>query len=471
MDENFLFLRENPFYSRMKDTWRHNNAAYSGGKEYIKEALIKHLSEIQTEYNERVKRAYYFNYPRKIAKLITQYVLSVRPERQNADSTLVEDWTRTGLRVDEVMRQVSTYLNIFGCAWLSVDMPSFDGVPSKADEIKEKLRPYCTALSPLCVKDWCYGSDNNLDWLLVSENAIDNSNPFETPISLDIRKLWTRNDVTIFTLRSDNYPVPPVTIEHRLGVVPFIRVTEIDGYGIHANHWFDDVVLISDAIMNNESEAQMNTVKQMFGLLVVGESFLNGIDIQTDSSNNPDEISVSKVIARSAAICECAEEKGVSRYISPSGIETQTIRNENQALMKMMFECAMLATGKDTRMIESADSKMWDFQAIEQYLRTRADILEQCEYRAWELMKKWNESISLPTISYNRNFAILELKESVATLLELSGFNVENEDYQKEINKTAVVLLNRLRQLSQESHERINNIIDSEKNVNIDKNI
>lgn len=460
-DYHYLFTREHPFYTRMKDTWKRNHAAYSGGREYIRIALVEHLSEIPDEFLERKQRAYYFNFPRRIARIITQYVLATRPERQNADPELCEDWSRTGLRVDEVMRQFSTFLNIFGSAWLSVDMPTFTGPKSKADEIREKLRPYCTALSPLTVCDWCYGADGELDWVLTRESSLDNSDPFAMPVNITTRKLWSRQTVTIVSKRSDAKPVEPVTIDHNLDAVPFIRMVEVDGFGLEANHWFDDVVSISDAIMNNESEAQMNTVKQMFGLLVVGESFANG-SRHTDDNDNPDnKESLASTISRSAAIIESTEDKGISRYISPTGIENATIRAENQALMKMMMECAMLSTSKDTRMVESAEAKMWDFQAIEQYMKTRADVLEQCEYRAWELMNKWMPTVPLPTVAYNRNFAVLELKEAVATLLELSGFNTENDDYQREVNKTAVTLLNRLRQLSQEKHELITGAIDS----------
>lgn len=458
-DFSKLFTREHPFYSEHKNAWKKSHLAYSGGERYVAQALIRHLSEIEQEYDERRKRAYYFNWPRKIARMITQYVLATRPERQNADPELVEDFDRSGLRVDEVMRQFSTLLNVFGVAWLAVDMPFFTGEKTKADEIREKLRPYCVALSPLSVVDWCYGSDGLLEWVLVGEKEIDNSNPFSEPVCVEIRKLWTRNDVTILKQSSDGYSSEE-TVEHNLGVVPFIRKEEVDGYGIDADHWFEDVVRISDAILNNESEAQMNTVKQMFGLLIVPESFAHNAKSYADPDTN-ESGNVAGVISRSAAIIESVEDRGISRYISPSGVENASIRAENQALIRMLFECVGLAVSKDTKMVESADAKMWDFQNIEQFMRDRADVLEQCEYQAWELMNRWNPAIPLPTISYNRNFAVLDLQQSVATLIDLSGFNAENADYQKEISKTAVVLLNRLRQLSQEKQEQITDIIDT----------
>lgn len=124
-------------------------------------------------------------------------------------------------------------------------------------------------------------------------------------------------------------------------------------------------------------------------------------------------------------------------------------------MRKELYNVVGLATSKDTKMVESAEAKAWDYQAVEQYMATRADVLEQCEIRAWQMLNMWMPTIQVPKVSYNRNFAILDLKESVAALLELSGFNQQNDDYQREIGKTALALLNRLRQLPQEVQERI----------------
>lgn len=451
LDYGLLFDRRHPFYSRNFKSWQRVQQAYAGGAAYINTALIRHLSETEDEFRERLARAYYFNHPRKIARLITQYVLATRPERENADPDLCEDWSRTGLRVDEVMRQFSTGINMFGVAWLAVDMPSFTGRKSKADEIREKLRPYCVYLNPLDVLDWCYGADGELDWVLVRESEFDNSDPFAEAKETERRKLWTRDGVTVVTRQGDGTFLAEENA-HGLGRVPFIRKVEVDGYALCENHWFEDVVRISDAILNNESEAQMNIIKQMFGLLVVSESFAhNAARPEPESEKSEgDEKSISSTIARTVAVIERPEDKGISRYISPAGVENATIRAENLDLRKMMYDTVGLAISKETRMVESAEAKAWDFQGVEQYMRSRADMLEQSEVAAWEFMHLWQPAISVPTVSYNRNFAVLDLEKSVATLMELSSFNLENASYQAEIDKTAVALLNRLRQLSQD---------------------
>lgn len=462
IETSYILKRTHPFYDMKRAAWERCRDAYGGGKSYIRTALVRHISEIKVEFSERLERAYYFNWPRKIASIITQYVMATRPQREGALPELVEDWSRTGLRVDEVMRQFSTMLNIYGCAWLCVDMPTFDGVKTKADEISERLRPYVIALSPLDVPDWCYGDDGRLLWVITDERRQDRSDPTAQPVGIHIRRLWTRQSVYVIA----EYSTGERTVNeilHGLGEVPFVRAVEADGFGIGASHWFEDVVRISDAILNNESEAQMNVIKQMFGLLVVSESFAAnaGHAVARDEDGNEKEVPMSAVIARSAAIIESPEDKGTSRYISPGGVENAVIRADNEALKRLMFESVGLSVSKDTRMVESAEAKQWDFQNVEQLMRTRADLMEQSEMEAWRLLNLWQNTIPVPSIQYNRSFAILDLKESVATLMELSSFNAESETYQREIGKTAVNLLNRLRQVPQDKQDDIASELDS----------
>lgn len=468
LDTSILFERKNCFYAANAKKWRRGMAAYGGGACYVEAALIKHTNEIPPEYAERLKRAAYINYPRRVATLITQYVLSKRPTREGASAEYVEDFSRTGLRVDEVMRQFSTYLNICGTAWLCVDSPAFDGEPTKADEQRERLRPYCIVLSPLSVPDWHYGADGKLDWVLTKETRIDNSDPFHLPEKIEIRKLWTRSEVLIVTMRESG-TITKAIVKNPVGEVPFVRHVEVDGYGIGENHWFEDVVQISDAILNANSEAQMNVLKQMFGLLIIPEDFLDTVKEQHENAKNGDSGAndggktpepLSYTLARSAAVFESADGKGVTRYIQPAGTETQTIRNEVDALKRELYSVVGLAASKDTKMVESAEAKAWDFLNVEAYMQTRADILEQCEVKAWELLHAWQTAIPVPTVSYNRNFATLDIKEAVANLVELSGFCQDNDPYQRSIGKVALSLLNRMYQLPADVMEEITNLID-----------
>ena len=430
-----IFNRRHPEYRANLAGWERARAAYSGGEEYIDSALIRHISEIDVEFSERRRRAYYFNYPRAIAQRITQYVFSSEPLRCNAVPELVEDFDRTGRRTSEVMRQLSTMLNVYGRAWLWVESPCFSGKKSLIEAKQEQLRPFCRAVSPFDVTDWSYADDGKLQWAIINERLYCNDDPFADAFSVRRVRLYSRDSWRIFELTSD--VVSEVASgENCTGEVPIIPVTEPDGFGIFSRHWFEDVVRISEAILNNESEAQMNVVKQMFGMLVVSEAFFRGAR-QLSGGENP---GFASTVARSAAIVESSEEKGISRYISPSGVASSVIRSENLALKKELYDVVGLAVQNQSREAQTAESKEWDFQNVCQFLSARADILEQAETSAWRMMQKFDSSVTVPDVIYNRKFAVRDLTGAISGLLQLSTLSADKE-FENAVEQTASELL------------------------------
>lgn len=458
MDYSYIFRRQHPEYRRSRAIWERSRAAYSGGANYIQQALIQHVSEVDPEYQERLKRAYYFNYPRKIARIITQYILSVDPVRCNADLLLLEDFSGNAMRVNEIMRQFSTLLNVYGSAWMLVEMPAFAGTVDAERQLQEHLHPYAVALSPLDVVDWSQAADGTLQWVLIEENHFNNSNVFAEPQTARRRRLWTRNNWQLFEESAGEVKLI-ASGKHDLGCVPAIHAREADGFGMNCGHWFEDVVRISDAILNNESEAQMNIIKQMFGLLVISENFARGNrPARRDSSSG--DCKFSHTLARSAAIWESSEESGISRYIAPNGAETATIRAENKHLKSELFDVVGLTVIRETREMQSAESKAWDHRQICQFLLNRVDLLEQTELAAWKLMNKYDPAVTVPQVAYNRDFAIIDLKESIAGLLELNNIEA-GSSYRREIARSAVNLLNNCRKIDQQTMQHIYDEIDT----------
>ena len=458
--ENFLFTGRHPEFIANERVWRRSRDAYSGGESYIDAALVRHVSEIPVEFEERRRRAYYFNYPRAIAQRITQYALAVDPVRRNADPELVEDWDRSGLRTNEVMRQLSTLLSVYGRAWLLVDSPGFDGEISLERVRRERLRPFVRALSPFSVVNWSQGHDGRLEWAVVSEEELVSRDPVHPAERRRRRRLYERTKWTLY--EEDGRGISEIASGvNPAGAVPLVPVTEPDGFGLDANHWFEDVVRISEAILNNESEAQMNVVKQMFGMLVVSDSFARGA-LRSAGRDTPGE-GFSAVVARSAAVIESVEEKGISRYISPSGVETRMIRDENTALKNELYDVVGLAIQGRSREAQTAESKSWDFQNTSQFLAARADLLEQAELRAWELMQRFDPGITVPEVVYNRKFALRDLEKSIRGLLQLSTVDA-GESYRRAVNRTAVELMDAISALPpREKAEMISEINRSEK--------
>ncbi|MCQ2377603.1 MAG: hypothetical protein MJ016_00120 [Victivallaceae bacterium] len=435
-DPDVLFTRMHPDYARRRDVWKKSRDAYSGGSGYLEAALIRHVSEIELEFSERRRRAYYFNYPRSIARQITQSVLGTEPVRRNADAELVEDWSRSGLRATGVMRQLSTMLSVYGKAYLLVESPRFEGEVSLRRAAEERLRPYVRTLSALDVTDWAYGADGKLLWALISEEAVDHSDPFSSEVRRERMRLLERDRWRVFErtasgCREVGGGVNPI------GEVPLVSVEEIDGFGMDANHWFEDVVRISEAILNNESESQMNIVKQMFGMLVVSDSFARGAR-KLAAGNSA--AGFAATVARSAAIIESVEEKGISRYIGPSGVASEVIRQENLQLKQELYDVVGLAVQGRGRENRTAESKEWDFRHVDWFLAERAAQLEEAEISAWKMIHRFDRGIPVPEIAYNREFAVRDLQKTISGLLQLSQLSGDAA-YRRAVRNAAVELL------------------------------
>ena len=193
MSYDIIFNRKHALYASQESKWKRAEKAYSGGQEYITEALIQHVSEVNIEFQERKKRAHYFNYPRKVSGLISEYVFSKPAARNGADGDLVEDWSRSGQQTGEVMGKALTMLSVFGASWVLVDMPATEAeVVTLADKKAERLRPYAVAMSPLSVPDWCFGGDGRLLWAIVEQTVTDKSDPENEPEDIVYRWLWDR---------------------------------------------------------------------------------------------------------------------------------------------------------------------------------------------------------------------------------------------------------------------------------------
>ena len=459
-DYDYLFRRRHALHRENREVWERSRAAYYGGEAYIRRALVRHVSEVEPEFEERLRRAYYFNYPRKLARLITQFILSVEPQRDGAEPELVEDFSRTGLRANEVMRQFSTLLNIYGGAALSVEMPYFSGEIDCERKKLERIRPAIRAWSPLEVADWSCGADGQLDWIIFEERILSDNGPFQPPSPALRRKLFTRTETMIFEREAGTGRTMLLSrAGHKLGCVPALLSFEPDGFGIDGGHYFEDVVRISDAILNNESEAQMNVVKQMFGLLVISDSFARGAH-PAGGENADGREKFSHLLARSAAIWESPEEKGISRYISPSGADSAAIRAENDALKRELFDVVGMALIQPSRAAQTAEAKAWDHHQIKQFLASRVDQLEQAELHCWELMRRYDRSIRVPRIAYNREFAVTDLKSSIESLVELKRFSGGIE-YRREVARTALFLLEKVRKIDPARRELIRREIES----------
>jgi len=470
-NSNIIFSRKSALYSNNFNQWVKVLAAYSGGDKYIKKALIRHVSENKLEFAERLKRCIYLNYPRKISKLIVEFIFSKAPDRTGVDSDVQKDMSRTGLNADQVFMLALLIRLLFGRCWLLVDMPAIEAKPDMETKQKQKIRPYVRPLLPFDVVDWAYGSDGKLLWAIVQEFILDKSDPLQKPKEITQRRIWYRDRWELYQKDADGQKLV-ASKKHKLGFVPIKEFVEVDVLNLTQDHWMFDIVKISDAILNAGSELQMNIIKQMFGLLVVSQGFaaaMGNAEVpeyqeQIPQSSREKTIVESEgkklahVIARSAAIWETAEEKGLTRYIAPSGAESASIISYMSMLKDAMNDILRLALQSSSKAAQTAESKEWDSLNIQQMLSTNALSLQELESEVWEMVHAWDKSIPIPKVSYTQDFSINDLKTMVSCLMDISSFEITDE-FKRAVYEKALVILDKIDPLSPEQYQKILNEI------------
>jgi hypothetical protein len=384
--------------------------------------------------------------------------LSSEPLRENAPIDIVTDFTKQKINANEFMRQASTKLNIYGVVWFMVSMPYFEGKLSLADKLSGKIRPFAEAIDPQNVTDWSFDENGDLNWVIIKTLKRYDTDPLAEAVTCNRYTLYTKDYIRVYESSGSQaiaeYP-------NSLGVVPVFRVMEVDGYAMRSRHYFEDIIRISNAILNNESEAQMNTIKQMFGVMVIPEDFANSADKYKDEKNEK----MSNIISRSTCIVESPETRGITRFIAPAGVETTIIRTENQELKKEMYDIVGMALNSMSHSMQTAESKSWDFHNISQFLANRADLLEQAENRIWELYRLYDNSIAEVKAVYNRRFAVDDLNEQIKTLLDISALPSMPLSIKKQVARSAVEVLEKITPIAddvkQEILDDIQEIVDA----------
>ena len=119
-----------------------------------------------------------------------------------------------------------------------------------------------------------------------------------------------------------------------------------------------------------------------------------------------------------------------------------------------MFDVVGMAVQRDSREAQTAESKAWDQQNVRQFLTCRVELLEQAELQAWQLMHRFDATVPVPDLSYNRDFSVINLKESIEGLLGLNQLKIGGA-YQREVAHAAVALLEKYRKISPEAYRQV----------------
>lgn len=480
-----IFERESDYYFENKALWTKAKAAYNGGRSYLELVLTKHPSETEDEYQSRVASSYNINLIKYSTGRFGDYIFSKAPRRSNGNKDVIEDFDRMKRHVNTIMRQIFDYHTIFNLVWIFVDMPFLEGDTIDLKTKREKkIRPWCHVHPPLDVPDWCFDEFGDLQWIILQETVVDKDNPFDQNKVIKRRTLITKDYWQRFEQRMDitsNREMPMATgvtaskkYPNPTGVVTAIPYSNCL-FNAHFNHpGIDDLLTIHDAVLAGESELLTNILKQTYGQLVLPASAGDivtkikrqlatadpNVDLNDAAVEEMVRLEVNQQLSRTKAIKEDEGEKGISRYIQPTGATTQSIIDHDDRLVTMMMKLYGFLVGVHTTQRESAESKSVDNISLSAQLRALASGLEEVEKRIWVLFNSFDSSIKVPEIKYNQDYDIHELKAVIASIVELGNFNV-SDSYQKQVKKTLTHVLDTLHHITDEDHEEIMKDIDA----------
>ena len=481
----YIFERKHPYYVATLPLWQRATRAYKGGRDYVRKTLTRHPSETEEEFKYRQEHSYNINLIKYSAHKFGDYIFSKPPRRTGASEDIVKDFDRRGKSANSVIREIFDYFTIYGLAWVFVDMPVLDGTLVSLDvKAKNKIRPYVNAVAPMDVPDWDYDETGELNWIIREEYITQKSDPFTEPTVIKRRTLYTKEYWQTFdtymntgtALTPSNHVAVSEKHYHDLGRVPVLVYTSVLFNKYFNQPAIDDVLTIHDAVLHSESELVTNILKQTYGQLVLPAS--TGVIAQRIKSrlaqNNPnlnvndpsvqDAIrqEVNLVLSRTKHITEDAEERNIARYIQPAGANIETIIKADDRLVNMIIRLYGFMIGTETSQRESAESKSADNISLAAQLTSIATRLEELEMQVWEMLSIYDSTITVPTVVYNKNYDINELKSVIAALVELVNIDA-GENYQKEVKRTAVHVLDRIKRIGDAEYERIEDDINANK--------
>ncbi len=85
--------RRHPEYAEMLPHWEFLEDCYEGGREWFEKNIFRYIKEGESEYSDRLQRAYRFNHTREVVDLVNKYLFKMEISRsQDAPESVKRFW-------------------------------------------------------------------------------------------------------------------------------------------------------------------------------------------------------------------------------------------------------------------------------------------------------------------------------------------------------------------------------------------
>lgn len=427
-----LIKRRHPEYEQYLPHWEFLASCYAGGRSWFGENIFKYIKEGETEFNDRLKRAYRFNHTREVVDLVSKYIFKAEIVRNQVDApdSVRRFWkesTLGDLSISSYLRQIADKSSIYGRVWLVVDSNKSSASETVADDKEADARIYSYIVSPQNALDMSFDDNGDLNWILLHEQVRDDDDPFTSSGEMKSKfRLWTRESWHLFERKKEGRKVVVVMEEegeHSLGVVPVFPVDHIsvDESPYIAPSLIGDIAYLDRAVANYLSNLDAIIQDQTFSQLAMPAQGLM-----------PGDDAYEKMLEMGTKRIFIYDGEGTARpeYISPDVKQAELIVTVIKQIINEIYHTVGMA-GERTKQDNavgidnsSGVAKAYDFERVNALLTSKAGALLKAEQRMVELVAAWSgETVSedIELIRYPDSFDVRGLSDEfdIATQLSL----------------------------------------------------
>jgi hypothetical protein len=374
--------------------------------------LFRHEREQDFEYENRKKRAYYYNYVRTIVNSLVSHATN-RPATREGDDGLKEFWGAVDCErttpMAKFMEQGLQQAQVQGIMWACVDV-----------EPADRRNPYVYWVSPLDIFDWEMGEDGEIQWLKQFVYVEGKRGMWEAVKPMYRFRLWERDGVTTWETTPNGTGQRQIGPKqtYSLGKVPFVPLYSLrtdekpfpDGVPLAidlckcANHIYNLTSLLSEILY-----------KQTFSWLAVPDKNVDTLQMGLNTAFGYDPNGTS----------------AVPTYLSPDPEQARVLMESINAAVEQSrqsvgvgrgrAEGSMSPTSGETAQLESADKRsiLGDIASeAEDFERRLADMV--LSYRA----QKREVDV---TIQYATDFDLMSLQDEINEALSMVKLSLPPE--------------------------------------------
>ena len=419
--------RKHRFLVERGEQIRLNRLAATGGRPYVEARLERAANESDLSWlgtddtgkkvvTGRRDRPGYVNDAARVCQKIEQYLFGQQTNRPGASQDFLNDVTGTGLGIDAFMQEVCREITIAGWCWIQVDRAAWNVEAGQSVKQKQESgdRVRWTLWNANTVVDWHFNADGSIGWLLTESEVWTDDDPEKEAAKAVIRTLFRIVDGQVvmseFLVEGERpYELKTGEVLTGLKHIPFVCV----GIPSRRPWWFDEVEAAQCQCLNLGSLHNETLVGSVFPQLVISETTISNLETKFRKEGKGDNETIKLirelVRGRNHPIVESGEDKGSSRFIEPSGNGLKLIPEEQGRIRSLMFENAGLSLfNRESRQVQSAESKQFDQLDTNATLGHRAMLLQRAEAQLIELSVEFDSTFTRWEPEYPTKFDVFD---------------------------------------------------------------